>query len=51
MVIKIFGTPYGTIEKLLSKWFLTKKIDVFSQVDLNWNQFINCVWNNKEELK
>lgn len=43
-------------EIILSHWpptknFNEKKIDVFSQINLNWNQFVDYLWNNKEELK
>lgn len=26
------------------------KIDVYNQVMLNWDSFVNYVWNNKEEI-
>jgi len=28
-----------------------KKIDVYQQVRMNWDRFIDYLWNNKEELK
>lgn len=30
---------------------VVKKIDVFSQVMLNWNVFVDYVWNNRKLLK
>lgn len=31
--------------------FREKKIDVFEQVNNNWGQFIDYLWNNRKELK
>ena len=27
-----------------------KKIDIYSQLNLNWNHFIEYIWNNKEKI-
>jgi len=32
------------------KYFEDKKIDVYEQVMLNWQRFIDYVWNNRAEL-
>ena len=42
-------------EIILSDWppsntFREKKIDVFDQVMLNWDIFVDYIWNNKREL-
>ena len=28
-----------------------RKVDVFNQISLNWNIFINYVWDNRKEIK
>ena len=28
-----------------------KKVDVYSQINLNWNQFINYLWENRKLIK
>lgn len=45
-------------EIIVSHWpqtenpkFKNEKIDVYDQVMLNWNQFVNYLWKNKEKLK
>lgn len=43
-------------EILITTWihpeeFESKKIDVYDQIVLNWNVFIEYVWNNRKELK
>lgn len=43
-------------EIILSGWpatdnFDEKKIDVYDQVAMNWNHFIDYVWENRSELK
>lgn len=34
-----------------AKNFNNRKIDVFEQVTLNWDRFIDYLWNNREELQ
>lgn len=45
-------------EIIVSHWpptenpkFKNEKIDVYDQVMLNWNEFVNYLWENKEKLK
>lgn len=43
-------------EVIISHWpsaarFHDSKIDVWDQIALNWNQFTEYVWDNKEKLK
>jgi hypothetical protein len=50
-----FGTKCEW-EIILSCWppsskFSGKKVDVYDQVMLNWDRFIEYLWSNKEELK
>lgn len=45
----------GEWEIILSPWLATSnsdrvKIDVFDQVMLNWDVFVDYVWNNREEI-
>lgn len=28
-----------------------RKIDVYDQIKMNWDHFVNYVWDNREELK
>ena len=42
-------------EIILSCWpkwdkFREEKIDVYSQLSLNWDKFVNYIWNNKKEI-
>lgn len=30
--------------------FKEEKIDVYSQLDLNWDKFVNYIWDNKKEI-
>lgn len=34
-----------------SKRMKDKKVDVYQQVIMNWDRFIDYLWDNKEELK
>lgn len=43
-------------EIILQSWpqrenFNAKKIDVYDQVMLNWDKFIDYLWENKKEIK
>ena len=43
-------------EVIISHWppsekFCDEKIDVFDQVMLNWDKFIDYIWENREQLK
>lgn len=43
-------------EILLTSWlgrknFHDEKIDVFDQIYLNWDRFVDYVWENKKEFK
>ena len=43
-------------EIILTSWppnnnFNDKKIDVFDQINLNWERFVEYIWANKHELK
>ena len=42
-------------EILITTWlerkdFKSEKIDVYDQLQLNWNVFINYIWENKKEI-
>ena len=42
-------------EIILTCWpswdkFKEEKIDVYSQLDLNWDKFVNYIWDNKKEI-
>lgn len=42
-------------EIILTCWptwdkFREEKIDVYSQLNLNWDKFVNYIWNNKKEI-
>lgn len=43
---EIVLSPFSTYDRNRDK-----KIDVYSQVMLNWDQFINYLWDRKAELK
>ena len=43
-------------EIILTSWperkdFEEKKIDVCDQIELNWNRFVDYVWNNIKDIK
>ena len=43
-------------EIILSSWppahnFREKKIDVYDQIMMNWDHFIDYLWGNREDLK
>lgn len=43
-------------EIVLTSWperkdFKDKKIDVFEQIELNWDRFVDYVWNNIKDIK
>ena len=43
-------------EIILTSWSLRKdfdeeKIDVFDQIELNWDRFVDYVWNNIKDIK
>lgn len=43
-------------EILLTSWigikdFKAEKIDVYDQIKLNWNRFVDYVWENKKEFR
>ena len=43
-------------EIILSDWppsdtFCKEKIDVFDQVMLNWDIFVDYIWNNRQYIK
>ena len=43
MITSLFDElPYNKVPKI--------KIDVFKQIQLNWNIFVDFVWNNKDEI-
>lgn len=42
-------------EILITSWignnnFKDKKIDVYNQLELNWDRFIDYIWENKKDL-
>lgn len=42
-------------EILITSWIATnnfkdKKIDVYDQLELNWDRFIDYIWENKKDL-
>ena len=42
-------------EILITTWlerkdFKDKKIDVYDQLELNWDRFIDYIWDNKKEI-
>lgn len=42
-------------EVLITSWiannnFKDKKIDVYDQLELNWDRFIDYIWENKNEI-
>lgn len=42
-------------EIILTCWpewdkFKKEKIDVYSQLNLNWDKFVNYIWDNKKEI-
>lgn len=44
-------------EVIISGWPLTKngeegrKVDAYTQININWDRFTNYVWEHREELK
>ena len=42
---------YGTFVREPVSLEVGEKIDVYRQVLMNWNQFINYLWNNKRLIK
>lgn len=32
-------------------YYKEKKIDVFEQIDINWDRFVDYVWNNIKDIK
>lgn len=43
-------------EIVLTSWperkdFKEKKIDVFEQIDINWDRFVDYIWNNIKDIK
>lgn len=43
---------YEIILTCWPKWdkFKEEKIDVYSQLNLNWDKFVNYIWENKKEI-
>lgn len=43
---------YEIIITCWPKWdkFKEEKIDVYSQLNLNWDKFVNYIWDNKKEI-
>ena len=43
---------YEIILTCWPKWdkFKEEKIDVYSQLNLNWDKFVNYIWDNKKEI-
>ena len=43
---------YEIIITCWPKWdkFKEEKIDVYSQLNLNWDKFVNYIWENKKEI-
>lgn len=42
---------YGKCYRLTSKLDIGEKIDVYAQIKLNWDVFIDYLWNNRDKLK
>lgn len=43
---------YEIILTCFPKWdkFKEEKIDVYSQLNLNWDKFVNYIWENKNKI-
>lgn len=43
-------------ELVMSDWppsegFDGRKVDIFEQIDINWDRFLDYVWNNKDDIQ